>query len=95
MMTMARCQHQAAVDQDDLIKAFVKMLQKLESALASQPHSFFSEHADQDSTRKGARSDPLDKNALFGSTLHVTLREMADMIEEMRNLPSDHEYHHK
>ena len=79
--------------QDDLVKAL--LISKLESQLASEWHSLFTSHADQDSTRKGSRSDPLDKNKLFGSSLLCTLSEIAQMIAQMRSLPADREYHHK
>ena len=93
-MTIVRCVHEAAVDQDGLIRAQKPEIQKLESVLASDPHRFFSEFADKDSTRKGSRSDPIDKNVVFSMSMYLTLREIADMIEEMRDLPKDHEYYH-
>ena len=96
-LTMVRCQYQAAVDQDNLIKALNPNFEdsgKLESQLASDWQSFFTSHADQDSTRKGSRSDPLDKNKLFGSSLVCTLSEIAIIVAQMRNLPQDHEHHH-
>ena len=95
MTTIVRCVYEAAADQDDLIKAFAGNIQRYESNLASDPHRYFSDFVDKDSTRKGSRSDPIDTDVVFSVSMYLILMQMADMIEEMRNLPEDHEYYHK
>ena len=108
IMTIVRCVHEAAVDQDDSIKMFAHNIPKIESNMASEPRCFFMVDQNIDyaqgnwfdqkgsavkgSYQKGFR---LGKNVVFAMSLRLTLMEIAEMIAEMRRLPPDHEYHHK
>ena len=83
------------MDQDESIKMFAHTIEQLEAKLASDPRGFFIEFADKDPTRKGSRSDPLDRNELFALSMQLTLMEIADMLAAMTRLPPDHEYYHK